>query len=54
MKSVIKHRKREAFIKDLLIRYRISRIDHRSCKLVSRRTNMTWKIEVLPSTTMEA
>jgi len=44
MKSLITHRSREAFIKNMIKRYRITRIDKHSCKLVSRRTNMTWKI----------
>jgi|GEM_PF-3699652 len=54
MKSVFKHRDHEALIRSLIKRYRITRIDKRSCKLVSKRTNLTWKIEILPSTSMEA
>ena len=42
------------FLKNLLKRYRITNIDKRSCKLVSRRTNMTWKIEILPTSTLKA
>ena len=42
------------FIKNLLKRYRITTIDKHSCKLVSRRTNMTWKIEIFPPTTLKA
>ncbi len=37
----------EDHVKDLLQRYRITFIDKRNCVLTSRRTNMTWKIEVL-------
>ena len=44
----------EDFFKHLLKRYRITKIDNHSCKLVSRRTNMTWKIEVFPSHKLEA
>ncbi|MEM7401755.1 MAG: hypothetical protein AAF304_07390 [Pseudomonadota bacterium] len=44
----------EKFIKSLLKRYRITAIDKRSCKLISRRTNMTWKIEILPPVTLKA
>ena len=40
----------EDYFKNLLKRYRITKINNHSCKLVSRRTNMTWKIEILPST----
>lgn len=40
----------EDCLKNLLKRYRITKINKHSCKLVSRRTNMTWKIEILPST----
>ncbi len=41
------------FIKNLLKRYRIKAIDNQSCKLISRRTNMTWKIEILPPSTIK-
>jgi len=44
----------DKFIKNLLQRYHIKTIDKRSCKLVSRRTNMTWKIEILPPSKLEA
>lgn len=43
----------EKFIKSLLKRYRIKAIDNQSCKLISRRTNMTWKIEILPPSTIK-
>ncbi len=54
MKHVSMSAKNEKFIKSLLKRYRITAIDKRSCKLISRRTNMTWKIEILPSATLKA
>jgi len=54
MKDSATHRRRDDFIKNLLKRYRITKIDNRSCKLVSRRTNMTWKIEILPPHKLEA
>jgi len=54
MKPTITHRSKEEFLNKLLKRYRITTIDSRSCKLVSRRTNMTWKIEILPSSILEA
>lgn len=44
----------EDYFKHLLKRYRITKIDNYSCKLVSRRTNMTWKIEILPPHKLEA
>lgn len=44
----------EDYLKDLLKRYRITKVSSNSCKLVSRRTNMTWKIEILPPHKFEA
>lgn len=37
----------EDYFKNLLKRYRITPINSRSCLLVSKQTNMTWKIEIL-------
>ena len=44
----------EDYFKHLLKRYRITKIDNQSCLLVSRRTNMTWKIDILSSNKIEA
>ena len=43
----------EDHVKDLLQRYRITFIDKRNYVLTSRRTNMTWKIEVLSANERE-
>ena len=37
----------EDFLKYLAKRYRITKLDNQSYKLVSKRTNTTWKIEIL-------
>ena len=39
----------EDFLKYLKKRYRITKLSNRSYKLVSKRTNSTWKIEILTS-----
>ena len=54
MKSSCIGKSGEDFLKILLKSYRITRIDMRSCLLVSKRTNMSWKIEILSGNELDS